>query len=134
MKVKKLDRGAKMPLRATGTDAGLDLYATSLSIEGDIVTYGTGLAFEIPENHFGLLTNRSSIYKKDLQISTGIIDSGYRGEVMVKFRKLGNNIYDVGERVAQLVIIPYVKVDLKESDTLTSTDRDDNGFGHSGDN
>ena len=134
MRFKKLNRGARKPLRATSTDAGLDLYATSMSIEGDIVTYGTGLAFEIPENHFGLLTNRSSIYKKDLQISTGIIDSGYRGEVLVKFRRFGNNIYDVGERVAQLVIIPYVKVDLKESDTLTSTDRDDNGFGHSGDN
>lgn len=134
MKVKKLDRGAKMPLRATGTDAGLDLYATSLSIEGDIVTYGTGLAFEIPENHFGLLTNRSSIYKKDLQISTGIIDSGYRGEVMVKFRKLGNNIYDVGERVAQLVIIPYAKVDMKLSEELSSTERDNKGFGHSGSN
>lgn len=134
MRFKKLDRGAKKPLRATSTDAGLDLYATSMSIEGDIVTYGTGLAFEIPENYFGLLTNRSSIYKKDLQISTGIIDSGYRGEVLVKFRRFGNNIYDVGERVAQLVIIPYVKVDLKESDSLTSTDRDDSGFGHSGDN
>lgn len=134
MRFKKLNRGAKKPLRATSTDAGLDLYATSMSIEGDIVTYGTGLAFEIPENHFGLLTNRSSIYKKDLQISTGIVDSGYRGEVLVKFRRFGDNIYDVGERVAQLVIIPYVKVDLKESDNLTSTDRDDNGFGHSGDN
>ena len=134
MKVKKLDRGAKMPLRATGTDAGLDLYATSLSIEGDIVTYGTGLAFEIPENHFGLLTNRSSIYKKDLQISTGIIDSGYRGEVMVKFRKSGNNIYDVGDRVAQLVIIPYAKVEIELSEELSSTERDNKGFGHSGNN
>ena len=134
MKVKKLDRGAKMPLRATGTDAGLDLYATSLSIEGDIVTYGTGLAFEIPENHFGLLTNRSSVYKKDLQINTGIIDSGYRGEVKVKFRKFGNNIYDVGDRVAQLVIIPYAKVEIELSEELSSTERDNKGFGHSGSN
>ena len=134
MRFKKLDRGAKKPLRATSTDAGLDLYTTSMSIEGDIVTYGTGLAFEIPENHFGLLTNRSSIYKKDLQISTGIIDSGYRGEVIVKFRKSGNNIYDVGERVAQLVIIPYAKVEIELSEELSSTERDNRGFGHSGNN
>ena len=134
MKVKKLDRGAKMPLRATNTDAGIDLYATSISIEGDIVTYGVGLAFEIPENHFGLLTNRSSVYKKDLQINTGIIDSGYRGEVKVKFRKFGNNIYDVGDRVAQLVIIPYAKVEIELSEELSSTERDNKGFGHSGSN
>ena len=132
MRIKKLNSMAKTPLRATSIDAGLDLYATSMSIEGDIVTYGTGLAFEIPENHFGLLTNRSSIYKKDLQINTGIIDSGYRGEVKVKFRKFGNNIYDLGERVAQLVVIPYTKVDLEFSDNLSNTERDNKGFGHSG--
>lgn len=132
MRIKKLNSMAKMPLRATNTDAGIDLYATSISIEGDIVTYGVGLAFEIPENHFGLLTNRSSVYKKDLQINTGIIDSGYRGEVKVKFRKFGNNIYDLGERVAQLVVIPYTKVDLEFSDNLSNTERDNKGFGHSG--
>ena len=132
MRIKKLNSMAKTPLRATSIDAGLDLYATSMSIEGDIVTYGTGLAFEIPENHFGLLTNRSSVYKKDLQISTGIIDSGYRGEVKVKFRKFGNNIYDLGERIAQLVIIPYTKVDLEFSEELSCTERDNKGFGHSG--
>lgn len=132
MRIKKLNSMAKMPLRAINTDAGIDLYATSISIEGDIVTYGVGLAFEIPENHFGLLTNRSSVYKKDLQINTGIIDSGYRGEVKVKFRKFGNNIYDLGERVAQLVVIPYTKVDLEFSDNLSNTERDNKGFGHSG--
>lgn len=132
MRIKKLNSAARMPLRATDSDAGLDLYATSLSIEGDVVTYGTGLAFEIPENHFGLLTNRSSVYEKDLQISTGIIDSGYRGEVKVKFRKFGNNIYDIEERVAQLIIIPYTRVDLEFSDDLSSTKRDNKGFGHSG--
>lgn len=132
MRLKKENKAAKMPFRAKSTDAGLDLYATSVSIEGDIVTYGTGLSFEIPENHFGLLTNRSSIYKYDLQISTGIIDCGYRGEVKVKFRKFGNNIYDVGERIAQLVIVPYTKVDVEFAEELTESDRGNKGFGHSG--
>ena len=117
MKFKKLHKLAKEPLRANKTDAGMDLYATSISIRGDIVTYGTGIAVEIPEGCFGLLTNRSSVYKKDLQINTGIIDSGYRGEILVKFRKTsshGDNIYDIGERIAQLIIIPYLNVELEE--------------------
>ena len=134
MKFKKLHKLAKEPLRANKTDAGMDLYATSISIRGDIVTYGTGIAVEIPEGCFGLLTNRSSVYKKDLQINTGIIDSGYRGEILAKFRKTsshGDNIYDIGERIAQLIIIPYLNVELEEGE-LDSSVRGSKGFGSSG--
>ena len=134
MKFKKLHKLAKEPLRANKTDAGMDLYATSISIRGDIITYGTGIAVEIPEGCFGLLTNRSSVYKKDLQINTGIIDSGYRGEILVKFRKTSscwNNIYDMGERIAQLIIIPYLNVELEEGE-LDSSVRGNKGFGSSG--
>ena len=134
MKFKKLHKLAKKPYRANDTDAGMDLYATSISIKGDIVTYGTGIAVEIPEGCFGLLTNRSSVYKKDLQINTGIIDSGYRGEILVKFRKTssyGDNIYDMGERIAQLIIIPYLNVELEEGE-LDSSVRGSKGFGSSG--
>lgn len=136
MKFKKLHKLAKEPLRANKTDAGMDLYATSISNRGDIVTYGTGIAVEIPEGCFGLLTNRSSVYKKDLQINTGIIDSGYRGEILVKFRRTssnsyGGNIYDMGERIAQLIIIPYLNVELEEGE-LDSSVRGNKGFGSSG--
>lgn len=89
VRIKRLTNNAVIPAKAHGTDAAYDLVATSRVFDelGNVV-YGTGLAFEIPEGYMGLVFPRSSICKKDLALSNavGVIDSGYRGEVMAKFK------------------------------------------------
>jgi dUTP pyrophosphatase len=75
-----------------------------------MVTYDTGLSMEIPEGYVGLLFPRSSISKTILNLSNsvGVIDSGYRGPIMFKFRYLEEGlVYDVGDRIGQILIIPY---------------------------
>lgn len=148
IKIKKLRDNAVTPTKAHPTDAGFDLTATSKETDayGNIV-YGTGIALEIPENHVGLLFPRSSNAKKDLILtnSVGVIDSGYRGEVSFKF-KPSNVIekpdlayipesiskYEVGDRIGQLIIIPYPEVTFVETDELSETQRGKGGYGSTG--
>ena len=90
---------------------------------------------EIPEGHVGLLYPRSSISKTScsLRNAVGVIDSGYRGEIMLKFSCSTNlNIYNVGDRVAQLIIMPYPQVQFEEVEELSDTDRGEGGFGSTG--
>ena len=144
VRVKKLVENAVIPQYAHDTDAGLDLVATSVEQDeyGNIV-YHTGLAFEIPEGYVGYIFPRSSLSKYSLRLTNcvGVIDSGYRGEVMFKYepknytrigKKISGEIYQVGDRVGQLIIMPYPKINLVESDELSSTDRNEGGFGSSG--
>jgi len=112
VKIKKLHPDAVIPKYAKEGDAGMDLTAVSREIDvnymdGDnLITYGTGLAFEIPKGYVGLVFPRSSIYKKDLTLSNsvGVIDSGYRGEVKFKFRNNDYRDYDIGDRIGQIII------------------------------
>lgn len=96
IKIKKLHPDAVVPSYAKSGDAGMDLTAVSMSVDdyGNIV-YRTGLAFEIPERYVGLLFMRSSIFKTDLILTNavGVIDSGYRGEVMLKFKRIKKQEY-----------------------------------------
>jgi dUTP pyrophosphatase len=139
VRVKKLHKDAVIPAYGKPGDAGMDL--TAISIEKDSygnVVYGTGLAIEIPEGHVGLLFPRSSNSKTDLYLTNhvGVIDSGYRGEIMFKFRAtpslVNAKVYQVGDRVGQLIIIPYPQVTLIESEELSDTERGDGGFGSTG--
>lgn len=136
IKVKKLNEMAVIPSYAKKGDAGLDLTAVSKTYEknGGVVTYGTGLAFEIPEGYVGLVFPRSSIVNKDLTLSNsvGVIDSGYRGEVTLKFRLDGGGEYEVGDRVGQIIIMPYPYVNLVESKELSSSERGEGGYGSTG--
>jgi dUTP pyrophosphatase len=137
LKIKKLQDEAVIPQYAKPGDAGLDLVAISEDWNKDntMVTYGTGLAFEIPEGHVGLIFPRSSISKTTLNLSNsvGVIDSGYRGEIMFKFRYLENgDVYEVGDRIGQLVIIELPKVNIIEVQELSSTERGEGGFGSTG--
>lgn len=140
VRVKKLSENAVIPKYAKPGDAGLDLTATSMRREGSKVIYGTGLAFEVPLGYVGLVFPRSSIHKSSLRLtnSVGVIDAGYRGEVMAVFDDKafgtddGNVIFNVGDRIAQLLIIPYPSIELLESEELTETVRGDGGFGSSG--
>lgn len=145
IKVKKLVPGAVMPRKAHDSDAGFDLVAVSKSYDqyGNLV-YGTGLAFEIPDGYVGLLFPRSSNSKKicSLANSVGVIDSGYRGEVTLKFKALGTytNIalgdsvmrYEVGDRVGQMLVMELPQVEFLEADELSRSERGDGGYGSTG--
>lgn len=134
--IKKLVEDAVVPRYAKNGDAGLDLTATGIEQKGDKIIYHCGLAFEIPQGYFGLVVPRSSNAKKDLLLtnSAGIIDSGYRGEVTAVFLKtdFDGKVYQVGERFAQIIILPYPQVEFEEVDELSETERGAGGYGSSG--
>jgi len=136
VKVKKLVPEAKIPKYAKEGDAGLDLTVTSVEdLELlDYTKYGFGLAFEIPVGYVGLLFPRSSCYKKDQVMSNavGVIDSSYRGEVSAVMIGMSDEKYEVGERAAQLIIMPYPQIELEEAEELSETERGQGGFGSTG--
>ena len=141
LKFKKLSENAVLPVKAHATDAGLDLKATSITTQlnesGQVMlVYHTGLAVEIPEGYVGLLFPRSSVYKKSLAQtnSVGVIDAGYRGEIMAVFKSTTDvvpAVYKVGDRFAQLVIVPNPEIEVVEAEELSESDRGETGFGHS---
>jgi dUTP pyrophosphatase len=135
VKIKKLHPDAVIPKYAKEGDAGMDLTAVDVVADGGTLTYKTGLAVEIPRWHVGLLFPRSSVYKtgQTLTNCVGVIDSGYRGEIMMKFTLSPyQREYDIGDRVGQLVIMPYPKVEFEEVDELTPTERGSGGYGSTG--
>ena len=140
MNIKIIDKSTPItiPKFENPGDAGLDLVATSISFTGDYVEYGTNLAFEIPDGFVGLLFPRSSISKYDLSLcnSVGVIDSGYRGEVKLRFKTTHNydprKIYNVGDKVGQLVLVPFISPTLNVVSELSETKRGSGGFGSTG--
>jgi len=137
IKFKKMHPDAIIPTYAKDGDAAMDLYAAEAMKDkyGNYV-YLTGVALEIPPGYVGLLFPRSSVSKTSLSLanSVGVVDSGYRGEIMLKYRWNGgrNGLYSSGERVGQLMIIPHPKIELIEVEELSTTDRGDGGFGSTG--
>ena len=136
VKIMKVRESALLPTKAHSTDAGYDLYADTYAVDeyGNAV-YGTGVAMEIPKGYVGLIFPRSSIYKYDLVLSNsvGVVDSGYRGEIMAKFRKSLLSIrYNLGERIAQLIIMPYPEIEFVEVEELSDSDMGCGGYGSSG--
>ena len=134
---KKLHPDAVIPQYAKAGDAGLDLVATKIiNQDNQQVTYGTDLAVEIPEGYVGLIFPRSSIRKYELSLSNsvGVIDSGYRGEIQATFntRFYGEIVYKKGDKIAQLVIIPYPQILMYESDELSESERGTGGFRSTG--
>lgn len=171
VKIKKLTKEAVIPKYAKPGDAGMDLTATSVKYneEYGTIEYGTGLAFEIPEGHVGLIFPRSSNKKKDVYLTNhvGVVDSGYRGEVKFAFkpeysewksggteyldenlengnfifygkdvehrwRKRSLNVYGVGDRVGQIIILPYPSIEFEEVQQLSETERGEGGYGSTG--
>lgn len=142
MRIKKLHEKAVVPHYATVGSAGLDL--TVISDEDTIVIpyqstmlCRTGLSFEIPKGYVGLIYIRSSVGSKlDLVLSNqvGVIDSDYRGEVMLPLRNLGRGarVINSGTRIAQMVITPINQVDIEVVDELSETKRGVGGFGSTG--
>jgi dUTP pyrophosphatase len=173
VKIKKLHEDAVIPSYGKPGDAGMDLTAVSVTIDKELgtITYGTGLAIEIPEGHVGLVFPRSSNRKKDLYLTNhvGVIDSGYRGEIMFSFKPDGEywevayedenfikglesgklfvhetasdkhrdfqlvvHTYGLGERVGQIIILPYPSITFEEAEELSETERGGGGFGSTG--
>ena len=138
IKIKRLHNNAVVPKYAKTGDAGLDLVATEI-INKDVfqITYGTGLAMEIPTGYVGLVFPRSSVRKYDLSLTNcvGVIDSGYRGEIQATFRRhkgVASVDYEVGDKIAQIIIVPYPQIQFIETDELSETERGTGGFGSSG--
>lgn len=146
VKIKKLTEDAVIPTYAHDSDAGLDLTATSYEYKEDIDChiYGTGLAVEILKGYVGLIYPRSSNRKTNAYMCNhvGVVDSGYRGEVMLSFKDRDriNNYdipqlikpYEIGDKVAQLIIVPYPKIEFVEVDELSDSDRGEAGHGSTG--
>lgn len=140
--IKKLTDTAKIPTRGSSYAAGYDLYA-DIDESVDILpheTYkiSTGLAIEIPEGYFGAIFARSGMaVKKDLlpANAVGVIDADYRGDIVVALHN-NSNIFsrtvNSGDRIAQLVILPFLEVEFNQVDELQETDRGDGGFGSTG--
>jgi len=133
--IKKLHPDAIIPSYAKNGDAGMDLTAVDVIADGATLTYKTGIAVEIPRWHVGLLFPRSSVYKtgQTLTNCVGVIDSGYRGEIMLKYTLSPyQREYDIGDRVGQLIIMPYPKIEFEEVEELSNTDRGNGGYGSTG--
>jgi dUTP pyrophosphatase len=138
IKVKKLVSEAVIPSYSKVGDAGMDLTITK-EIENTSfsVSYGFGIAIEIPQGYVGLIFPRSSVRNQDLILSNcvGVIDSGYRGELQATFKKtngLDSIKYKVGDRGAQIIILPYPTIYMTEVPELSNTERGEGGFGSTG--
>jgi len=138
VRFKKLKPNAVTPSYSKDGDAGLDLTATDIISNTTFqAEYGTGIAIEIPRGYVGLVFPRSSVRKYELSLSNcvGVIDSGYRGEIILTFNKsngLDSFKYKVGDRIGQLIILPFPTIELVEAQELSITERNDGGFGHTG--
>lgn len=138
LKIKKLDERAIIPTYGTPDSAGADLYAIldgELKISpNETVTISTGLSMAIPKNYVGLIYARSSLgCKKGLAPANkvGVIDSDYRGEIKVVLFNQSNTVQIInpGERIAQIIITPFIKVNFENVEMLDNTLRGEGGFG-----
>ena len=141
IKVKKLTPNATVPTMGSKFAAGADLYSAE---DADVVIepsetkfIATGLAMEIPEGYVGLVYARSGLAcKRGLAPANkvGVVDSDYRGEIKVALHNHGKEAQTVekGERIAQMVIAPYLSVNYEEADALSETERGEGGFGSTG--
>jgi dUTP pyrophosphatase len=133
----KLDPGAYMPLRAHPTDAGLDLRCMedTMMWPQSEATFDTGVHIELPHGYYGKIESKSGLNVNHSMVSCGgTIDEGYTGSIKVKLYNLGNqdHLFKAGDKIAQLVIMPYIAPELELVENLEETARGDNGFGSTG--
>ena len=142
VKFKKLVDTAVTPSYAKPGDAGMDITAIAhkINTEHNFIEYHTGLAFELPKGYVGLLFPRSSVSKKDISLANcvGVMDSGFRGEITFRYKFEKDSYFaslkrfQEGDRIGQLVIMPYPKVELQEKETLSESERGTGGYGSTG--
>ena len=140
IKVKKTNKFAKLPEKAHESDAAFDLIATDIAYphsmdSGLYVDIGTGLSFEIPAGYAGFLFPRSSISstRHSLRNCVGVIDSGYRGEIRMRFSvDDGPSAYMMGNKIGQILFLKLPKIELVESEGISESERGVGGFGSTG--
>tara|TARA_Y100000593_G_scaffold51924_1_gene97577 strand:+ start:5610 stop:6032 length:423 start_codon:yes stop_codon:yes gene_type:complete len=138
IKVKLLDKNARIPTKAHKSDAGWDLYASNLAqpiYPKKRRLISTDISVAIPDGYCGLIWPRSGLsVKSGVDVLAGVIDSGYRGEIKVCLYNTSDQIVDInpGDRIAQLIIQKVENVDFTEVKNLEDTDRGDGGFGSTG--
>ena len=135
VKIRKVDENAVIPFRAHPSDAGMDVTAISMEMTEDYVEYDTGLQFQLPEGYAMLIFPRSSNSKKDLLLcnSVGILDAGYTGNLKLRFKLTTEGytekIYNPGDKVGQIMIIPYPEINFIKTEVFNETERGNGGFG-----
>lgn len=131
-----LDSGAWMPIRAHEADAGYDLKTPRRAVirAHDSVVIDTGVHVEIPQGHVGFLKSKSGLNVKFDLTGDGVIDAGYTGSIRVKLYNNGGqiHIFEPGDKIIQLVILPIITPELELVESLGESDRGDNGFGSTG--
>lgn len=139
VKLVSYDVPTTIPKYAKAGDAGLDVVATSKEVvdkgEFGYIEYGTNLAFQLPDGYYMDIRPRSSISNTGMILanSPGLLDSGFTGELKLRFKWIkGTKQYEIGERVAQILILPYPKVEFVVVEDLFTTERGTGGFGSSG--
>lgn len=138
IKVKKLNPAAKLPLRAHATDSGADLFAlTRTVLPPRAVTHvHTGVCVELPEQTSGIIWGKSSVESKGIKAMAGLVDAPYRGELIVCMYNLNDTefVFEAGQKVAQLVVLPTIYPSFEEAAELSDTTRGSGGFGSTGSN
>lgn len=138
VKIRKVHPDAVLPERAHPTDAGMDVTAISMEMTEDYIEYDTGLQFQLPTGYVMLIFPRSSNSKKDLLLcnSVGVLDSGYTGNLKFRFKLTTEGytekIYNPGDKIGQIIILPYPEINFIETEEFDETDRGSGGFGSTG--
>lgn len=136
MKVKKLHPDALLPRRAHPTDSGADLFALTRTVlpPRAVTNVHTGVAVELPEGTSGIIWGKSSVESKGVKAMAGLVDAPYRGELIVCMYNLNDTefVFEKGQKVAQLVVLPTLYPDFEEAEELSDTARGAGGFGSTG--
>ena len=136
MNVKKLDPQALLPQRAHPTDAGADLFALQRTVlpPHAITQVHTGIAIELPTDTAGIIWGKSSVESKGIKAMAGLIDASYRGELIVCLYNLNEKefVFEAGQKVAQLVVLPTLFPSFTQVEELSNTARGQGGFGSTG--
>lgn len=141
LKIKKVKENAIIPTRGSEQAAGVDLYACIdepiTIIPGETKVFGSGIACDFPAGYFGAVVPRSSVgikRKLTLPNSVGVIDYDYNGEIMIALTNIGNQAQEIcpGERLAQMILLPYIICNIEETDSLSDTERGTDGIGSTG--
>jgi dUTP pyrophosphatase len=134
VKVKKNFEDAILPKYSKEDDAAMDVFAQNMTRTEKYIEYGTGLSFELPKGYVMLIFPRSSVSNKDLMLknSVGVLDAGYRGELKLRFQRSGEDVYNIGDKIGQIMVIERPEMILKLVDKLEDSARGDGGFGSTG--
>ena len=136
LKVKKLDPRAKLPCRAHATDSGADLFALERTVLAPraVAKVRTGIAVELPKNTSGIIWGKSSVESKGIKAMAGLVDAPYRGELIVCMYNLNDTefVFEAGQKVAQLVVMPTLYPAFEEAEELSGSARGAGGFGSTG--